>query len=558
MKATTYSRVSTDLQDFNRQIEDIKTYCKNNGFSIIKEFAEKETGRNDARPVLIEMLKYLNENNNEVKYLIVSELSRLGRTNEVLNTINFLNRKGICLISLKENIRTLNEDGSINGVSSLITTILSGINSFELETLKYRIKSGIRKSIIDGKANGSIMFPYGYKKAPDKKLVIDDDEKEVIKTIFNLYIEGYGTKRISNYLNENNIPCKTKILFDKGLLKNSANKKLIWVDGPVYEILINPIYKGFRRFKGELLEQPSLKIVEPEIFNLVQELLKNHSSKQGINKKYNFLLKNKKIICGVCGKTYFPYRKYEKKTNSYPDNRYMCLSKRYKNSECTNYGISIDKMEMIVQSIVISDFTELLIKKLDNKIILNQIEEKKKVINEIQSIIDKTLKNELQLTDLLLNGDISKETFDVKNKQLKTIINSKNRDIQLLNEEMMELKSTYENIKDIKNIENRFKKGVFIEKEVINKIIKKIVISPCNMFGDNFKIESGYDDVYNEEYNENPFPKSYDKVVELKVYIGDTITTYYLSQRENYYINNDFSKVQFPELKKSYDLLVKE
>ena len=46
MKAIAYYRVSTDLQDYNRQIQDIQTYCNKEGFNVVKEFAEKETGKN--------------------------------------------------------------------------------------------------------------------------------------------------------------------------------------------------------------------------------------------------------------------------------------------------------------------------------------------------------------------------------------------------------------------------------------------------------------------------------------------------------------------------------
>lgn len=549
MSAIIYSRVSTEVQATDRQVDDIKRYCDLHNINIIKEFTEKETGRKDKRPVLSEMLNFLIKNVN-IEYLIIHELSRLGRTNEVLNTIHFLNERNICLISLKENIRTLNPDKSVNPSSALLTSILSGINSFELETIKYRVSSGLRKSIVSGNSGGSNNLPYGYKKMDDKKLIPDEVESEVINKIFELYISGIGTKRISNYLNDKNIPTRRKILIDKGLYKGEVlgEGKLLWTDGPVYEILTNPIYKGLRRYKGELLEQPQLKIIEPENFDRVQQMLKDNCIKEGINRKYNFLLKNKKIVCGVCGQSYFAYRKRDTKSTNerYKDNRFICLSRRYGNG-CENFGISINKIELFIQTIIVNDFTEVLMKKIDNKDILNQISQREAEIEQLNKQFDKITKSESVLVDLLVNNEINRETFNAKNKNNRTQYQTIKRDITLKSSELVYLKKTYANINDIKKIEAKFKKGVTLDKTIVNKIIKEIVIKPSNIFGKNYNPELITNDIYQEEeQNFNFFPKPYDKVVELTICVGNTTQRYFLSQRENFYLTNDFIKINLP------------
>lgn len=57
MKTITYSRVSTDIQDVERQIDDIKKYCLNNDLKIVRDFTETETGKMKVRPVLTEGTK---------------------------------------------------------------------------------------------------------------------------------------------------------------------------------------------------------------------------------------------------------------------------------------------------------------------------------------------------------------------------------------------------------------------------------------------------------------------------------------------------------------------
>ena len=50
--------------------------------------------------------------------------------------------------------------------------------------------------------------PYGYKKDPEDKyhLVVDNEAAEVVKTIFRMFLEGYGTMQIADYLSKQKIP----------------------------------------------------------------------------------------------------------------------------------------------------------------------------------------------------------------------------------------------------------------------------------------------------------------------------------------------------------------
>ncbi len=124
MKAIAYYRVSTTFQDFNRQKEDIKVFCKKEGIKIEEHFSEYESGLKRERPELELMMKYI-ETCSDIDYLIVSETSRLGRTSKVLETIDLIHKKKIGLISHKENLRTLNPDKSINPTSSFTGILLN-------------------------------------------------------------------------------------------------------------------------------------------------------------------------------------------------------------------------------------------------------------------------------------------------------------------------------------------------------------------------------------------------------------------------------------------------
>lgn len=69
--------------------------------------------------------------------------------------------QGICFVSLKEGIRTLDKDGKRNPMTDLLLGILTAINVFELETIRYRVKSGLNKTVNKGTWSGG-NAPFGY------------------------------------------------------------------------------------------------------------------------------------------------------------------------------------------------------------------------------------------------------------------------------------------------------------------------------------------------------------------------------------------------------------
>jgi len=231
VKVVIYSRVSTTIQDYERQISDCQAYCQNNGFIIVKSFQEKESGKKKVRKELTSMLNYF-KSNTDVKLLIISELSRLGRTNEVLKTIDSLIELGVNLHTLNDNRNTLKPDGSVDGDTNLIMTIMSGINSSELITQKFRVSSGLLQSVKIGHAGGSAVIPYGFYKDDNKMLLVDEGEAVIIRQIFEMSLSGNGTRVIATYLN------------NKGVKPRKTAK---FRDITIYRMLKNTLYKAILR-----------------------------------------------------------------------------------------------------------------------------------------------------------------------------------------------------------------------------------------------------------------------------------------------------------------------
>ena len=162
-------RVSGSSQDYERQIFELTDFCQHAGWQVMRVFANKVSGKLpiEQRPELLEMLDYVRTN--QIKKVVVLEISRLGRnTLEALKVIQMLNEAGVSLYIKNYNLETLDQNGKVNPVASLICTILLEIAQMERLTIIERMSSGrdqyIRKCRETGKKLGR---PSTYHKSVD-------------------------------------------------------------------------------------------------------------------------------------------------------------------------------------------------------------------------------------------------------------------------------------------------------------------------------------------------------------------------------------------------------
>ncbi len=169
MKVVLLCRVSTNAQDYSRQVNELTAYCRQQGWSIEHIFANKVSGakKNEERPEIMEMVEYVKTH--EIDRVCVLEISRLGRnTLEALKVIQLLNEHGICLFVKNYNLETI-VNGKINPIASLICTILLEIAQMERLTIKERMESGREQYIAKCRAEGIKMGrPSTYKKTDEQ------------------------------------------------------------------------------------------------------------------------------------------------------------------------------------------------------------------------------------------------------------------------------------------------------------------------------------------------------------------------------------------------------
>ena len=165
-----FCRVSTNTQDYQRQVRELTEYCMKVGWDVSNVFANKISGakRNEERPEIMEMLAYLKKE--EIKRVVVLEISRLGRnTLEALKVIQLLNEQKISLYIKNYNLSTLDDKGNVNPVASLICTILLEVAQMERLTIAERMASGRAQYIARCKAEGIKMGrPSTYRKSDEE------------------------------------------------------------------------------------------------------------------------------------------------------------------------------------------------------------------------------------------------------------------------------------------------------------------------------------------------------------------------------------------------------
>lgn len=165
-----FARVSTDKQEYYRQINELTDYCRQRNWEVVKVFANKVSGAatNEQRAEIQELVEYVK--NHQISRVVCLEISRVGRnTLEALKVIQLLNENRVSLFVKNYNLETLDADGNVNPIASLICTILLEIASMERHTIKERMTSGRRQYIEKCRRDGIKMGrPSTYRKSDEE------------------------------------------------------------------------------------------------------------------------------------------------------------------------------------------------------------------------------------------------------------------------------------------------------------------------------------------------------------------------------------------------------
>jgi DNA invertase Pin-like site-specific DNA recombinase len=185
-----YSSTNQTEQSIEGQMHVCEDYARRHDILIVDSYIDRAiSGTTDNRESFQKMLK--DSNNKKWDYVLVYKLDRFAR-NKFESAIHrkHLKDNGIKLLSAMENIPETPE-----GV--LLESLLEGMNQYFSEELAQKVSRGLHESRMKGHCIGSV--PYGYIKE-NKKLIINQEESEILNRIFNDYNSGKTILQISRDL----------------------------------------------------------------------------------------------------------------------------------------------------------------------------------------------------------------------------------------------------------------------------------------------------------------------------------------------------------------------
>lgn len=245
--------------------------------------------------------------------------------------------------------------------------ILGLTNEWYLEDISDNIRAVFDSKRKAGEFIGGFAT-YGYIKDPEDsdKLIIDEEAAEVVRMIYNWYLEGFGPQAISTKLNDHKIPNPTKHKQKSGLnFQVGSENSGFWNKTTVRRILKNEVYignmvQGRKRklsYKSKkivdvaenewyIVEGTHEAIVEQSVFNSVQRVMDKGPKSSGLGKQHVF---SRKLKCLDCGNNM--NKGSNKKKSGVRFSYYRC--KKYIESpsddkHCTSHFIMADYLEEVV------------------------------------------------------------------------------------------------------------------------------------------------------------------------------------------------------------------
>ena len=204
--------------------------------------------------------------------IIVKSMSRLGRDSlELIKRIREWKAQGITLYFEIERINTMTAD-------NFIIDVLAAQVQSESEARSEAIKFGIRQSMRSGNVKLNCKQFLGYTKDENGLLIIVPEEAEVVRKIFELYLQGYGCRKIKRWLEEHGI----KTVTGKSEWSTSTIDRMLSSEKYIGDVLMQKTFTpdtlGGLQVKNTgqqvmyLIENDHEAIIDREDWVLVQEM----------------------------------------------------------------------------------------------------------------------------------------------------------------------------------------------------------------------------------------------------------------------------------------------
>ena len=496
---------SGDSDSIVNQKAILTKYAEENGFKNIRIFVDDGySGVTFNRPAFQELMSLVESK--KVGIIITKDLSRLGRNYiEVGNYTEFVfPRNNVRYIAINDQFDSLYQDGNE------LAPFKNLFNEWFARDTSKKIRAVFKAKAERGE-RVSTQVPYGYKRNPDSgrlcNLLVNEDTAPVVRTIYELCVEGIGPTYIAHILKERKIlkPSAYRYQIEGRFASKTDTDDIYgWNGRTVANILDNEVYLGhtincrttvvsykdkrtITRPKEEQyrFENTHEAIIDQETWEMVRKVResKRRRNSMGTVSKYNGL-----VYCADCGNKHYCSRGYSSSKSPY---RLSCsrYTKHLGEEICTPHSIR----ETVLDEIVLKEINKTLcyarthkmefvayISKKTSSQLRKDINDKSKELSKAENRVKelKSLFKRLYEDNVL--GRISDEQFRMLSADYTDEQKELQEQIPVLEKELENLKDETVNTQRFLELTNKYLHIDELTPTVLRTFISKIVVHERN------------------------------------------------------------------------------
>lgn len=460
--AYAYARFSSDNQreeSIEAQFYEIKKYAESEGILIKNYYSDEAiSGLTSNRPQFKEMINDIMDNG-KVDYVIVYKVDRFSR-NKYQSAIykEKLSRIGVKVLYAAQRLSDTPEGGLMEG-------ILESFAQYYSDNLSTDTRRGQYNNARNGLFNGG-RPPLGYFIDDEKRYKVDPYEATIVKSIFDMYLDGMSQSEIARELNEKGYKTREKMdfsqtsisriltnkkyigIYEHGRIQvkyNTTGKKTLEVKRPDEEVVIN--YDAIP------------PIIDKDVFYKVQKMVKDRANQKAVKQRHDYPLRG--LIFCECGQ----------KMYGYTDARYPSNS-RYRCKKCNN-AIKKEALEKYIMSVARNYI-------LDNAdVLVDKIEQETKKALESRNTDKNALKKRLYEIDKEENNCVEYVMSFGANEKIRSKIDELNKERNEINNLLASTGGPINIKKEIRIWLNKIKNNnlELNKKEFIQLLVRKVVVS---------------------------------------------------------------------------------
>lgn len=471
------------LREQGEQIESVTVYS-DDGYA----------GGNFKRPRYQALIRDIESG--KINCIIFKDNSRLGRNYPELGRLmeDYFPQKGVRVISVLNNLDSVKDP---RGYCSAIVSFSNIVNDDYIRQLSIKIKCTLTMKRERGEFIGNYA-PFGYQKDPADRhrLVVDEEQAEIVRKIFDWYEDGMSASSIAKRLNAMQIMtpgdfkirngCKSFITHDR-----NSSKLHAWTTTTIATILKNEVYIGnmvqgkhksvsYRSKKMMLTDESEWTVVEgthvpiisDEQFAIIHERFARRT-RISPGKTHVYPLSGL-VSCGACG-----HRMNRVVSQGYA--RYRCITRTYAPDKCQCPSIK----EEYLEELILQTLQSLIARLVDVKAVIDAARQFKTINgakNEYMLALNKAKREQERLQDAqfhlyddLQSGLIPKTQYLQFQKRYETEIAAQEAKIEHLNQGLLQLKEARQQDDEFVAFFQKYGNIQKLDWDTVNQLIQKVV-----------------------------------------------------------------------------------